>query len=101
RRSSTRAARRSPRSGCRSCCALAEIPQGQLMQKQADFRQSPVVFAHAAVLRETLPNSHLRKFATDALAQRAINEVGVALALLDAIKGDAVRRAAAIASFPP
>jgi hypothetical protein len=43
----------------------------------------------------------LRKFATDALALRAINEVIVALALLDAIESNPARRAAAIASFPP
>lgn len=43
----------------------------------------------------------LGRFATDALALRAIKEVIVALDLLDAIEGNPVRRATAIASFPP
>jgi hypothetical protein len=43
----------------------------------------------------------VRKFATDALAQRAIKEATTALALLDAIEANSGRRAAAIASFPP
>jgi hypothetical protein len=43
----------------------------------------------------------LPDFATDALAKSSITEVSTALALLDAIEADLVRRAAAIASFPP
>lgn len=43
----------------------------------------------------------LRHFTSNALAQRAIKEVTAALTLLDAIEADPVRRAAAIASFPP
>ncbi|HWG45366.1 MAG TPA: hypothetical protein VN688_21565 [Gemmataceae bacterium] len=43
----------------------------------------------------------LRQFATDTVAQRAITEVSDALALLDAIECDPVRRTAAIAAFPP
>jgi hypothetical protein len=43
----------------------------------------------------------LPKFATDTLAQNAIAEIAAALALLDAIESDPVRRAAALAAFPP
>jgi uncharacterized protein (UPF0332 family) len=45
--------------------------------------------------------SALRKFTTVRLAQDAIAEATSALALLDAIEGDPVRRAAAVAAFPP
>jgi 16S rRNA A1518/A1519 N6-dimethyltransferase RsmA/KsgA/DIM1 with predicted DNA glycosylase/AP lyase activity len=45
--------------------------------------------------------ARLQKFATDTLAQHALAEVTTALALLDALESDPVRRAAAIASFPP
>lgn len=45
--------------------------------------------------------SAARKFTTDAFAHTAIREATAALALLDAIESDPVRRAAAIASFPP
>lgn len=40
-------------------------------------------------------------FATDVRAQNAIAEIAAALAVLDAIEADPVRRAAAIAAFPP
>ena len=43
----------------------------------------------------------LPDFLTDTLAQTAITKVDAALALLDAIEADPVRRAAAIAAFPP
>jgi hypothetical protein len=43
----------------------------------------------------------LRDFASDLFAQKAINEVTTALVQLDAIEADPIRRAAAIASFPP
>jgi len=43
----------------------------------------------------------LAHFATDALAQKAIVKTAAALARLDAIESDPVRRAAAIVSFPP
>jgi hypothetical protein len=43
----------------------------------------------------------LPEFATDSLAQDAIMEATAALIVLDAIDSDPVRRAAAIASFPP
>lgn len=45
--------------------------------------------------------SVLAKFSTDAFAHDAIRETTAALALLDAIDTDPVRRAAAIAAFPP
>lgn len=45
--------------------------------------------------------SALPPFATDRLAQDAIVKVTTALALLDAIDNDPVRRASAIAAFPP
>jgi hypothetical protein len=43
----------------------------------------------------------LRKFTTNSLAQRSIVEVTAVLDLLDAIESDSIRRAAAVASFPP
>lgn len=43
----------------------------------------------------------LPDFATDSLAQTAIIKIAAALALLDAIEADPLRRAAAIAAFPP
>lgn len=43
----------------------------------------------------------LHRFTTDTLAHDAIREATDALTLLDAIESDPVRRAAAIASFPP
>ena len=43
----------------------------------------------------------LQKFATDTLAQDALAEAAAALTLLDALESDPVRRAVAIASFPP
>lgn len=43
----------------------------------------------------------LPDFATDNLAQNAITKIAAALALIDAIESDPVRRAAAIAAFPP
>ncbi|HTU16953.1 MAG TPA: hypothetical protein VMG10_02725 [Gemmataceae bacterium] len=43
----------------------------------------------------------LPAFATNRLAQDAIQEISTALALLDAIDADPARRAAAIAAFPP
>lgn len=43
----------------------------------------------------------LADFATDIRAQNAIAEITAALALLDAIESDPVRRAAAVAAFPP
>jgi hypothetical protein len=43
----------------------------------------------------------LLDFTSDRLARDAVAEAPAALALLDAIEADAVRRAAAIASFPP
>ena len=43
----------------------------------------------------------LPDFASDQIAQIAVAEVTAALALLDAIESDPMRRAAAIASFPP
>lgn len=43
----------------------------------------------------------LRKFATARLARDAIQEAAAVLTLLDAIEADPVRRAAAIAAFPP
>lgn len=43
----------------------------------------------------------LRKFASNTLAQEAIAKITAALALLDAIESDPVRRTIAIASFPP
>jgi len=45
--------------------------------------------------------SGLPKFATDAFAHDAIREITAALVLLDAIDADPVRRAAAVAAFPP
>jgi hypothetical protein len=45
--------------------------------------------------------SGLPRFTTDAFAQDALTEATAALALLDAIEGDPVRRAAAVAAFPP
>jgi uncharacterized protein (UPF0332 family) len=45
--------------------------------------------------------SALRKFATNAFAHDAIRETTAALVLLDAIDSDPIRRAAAIAAFPP
>lgn len=43
----------------------------------------------------------LPDFTTDNLTQNAIAKIDTALALLDAIDADPVRRAAAIAAFPP
>lgn len=43
----------------------------------------------------------VQKFATDTLAQDALTGATAALTLLDAIESDPLRRAAAIASFPP
>jgi hypothetical protein len=43
----------------------------------------------------------LPDFASDRMARNAITDVTSALALLDAIEGDPVRRAAAVAAFPP
>lgn len=43
----------------------------------------------------------LRKFANDGLARDAVTKVAAALALLDAIDADPVRRAAAIAAIHP
>lgn len=43
----------------------------------------------------------LADFATNRLAQDAIREITAAVSLLDAIDSDPVRRAAAIAAFPP
>jgi hypothetical protein len=42
-----------------------------------------------------------QQFASDGLAQNAVAEEAAALALLDAIEADSVRRAAAIAAIPP
>jgi len=43
----------------------------------------------------------LPRFATDAFAHDAIRETTAALALLDAIEADPIRRTVAIAAFPP
>jgi hypothetical protein len=45
--------------------------------------------------------SVLSHFTTDAFAHDAIRETTTALTLLDAIEADPIRRAAAIAAFPP
>ena len=45
--------------------------------------------------------STLAKFTSEGLAQDSLTEITAALALLDAIESDPMRRAAAIASFPP
>jgi hypothetical protein len=45
--------------------------------------------------------NYQRKFTTNTVPQKGINEVAAALALLDAIDAAPTRRAAAIASFPP
>jgi uncharacterized protein (UPF0332 family) len=42
-----------------------------------------------------------RKFDTATLAQEALTKTTAALALLDAIDADPIRRAAAVAAFPP
>lgn len=42
-----------------------------------------------------------RDFTTNRLAQNAVQEITAALSLLDAIEADPIRRAAAIAAFPP
>ncbi len=43
----------------------------------------------------------LPDFTTDTLAQSAIAKIAADLALLDAIDSDPIRRAAAVAAFPP
>lgn len=69
--------------------------------KQIGFALESLVLLRNSASYDLSSPAALQSFASSADAQDAIQRAADALALLDAIQTDPVRKAAAIASFPP